>query len=270
MKISFDDISEIPDENSIPIYDRPNHPINVHNTNPYSWSNTGYIHLKNFIPHDIIDAYCAVRSQLEGDKFYSGWPIGTPYMYVPAMRDLALYKPLMDALEATIGEEMALNLILSGWVSTERNWHQDIYLSPKFINQYYLACWFALDDISEDCGAFEYVPGSHKWPTVRMEKVFKYLSPSEQHNPDWPRLTEGWVSDAMEAKRQEAGLPVEKFLGKKGDVLIWHCKLSHRGSPPRIPGTLRKSLIAHYSGINHRKDMPIVSQHKDAGKYFVL
>ena len=54
-----------------------------------------------------------------------------------------------------------MHLNLTGWVSTERNWHQDDYLNP-FINSWY-GRLVALDKISADAGPFEYVPGSHKW-----------------------------------------------------------------------------------------------------------
>jgi len=52
------------------------------------------------------------------------------------------------------------------------------------------------------------------------------------------------------------GSQVEQLLAKKGDVLIWHANLMHRGSKPNVPGTPRKALICHYSSINHRVDMP--------------
>lgn len=45
----------------------------------------------------------------------------TPYLHVPALRDLALYPPLMEMLQSLIGEPMMLHLALTGWVSTQRN-----------------------------------------------------------------------------------------------------------------------------------------------------
>ena len=36
------------------------------------------------------------------------------------------------------------------------------------------------------------------------------------------------------------------FLPKKGDAIIWHGKLIHRGAPPVDKSLTRKSLIGHY------------------------
>jgi ectoine hydroxylase-related dioxygenase (phytanoyl-CoA dioxygenase family) len=57
-----------------------------------------------------------------------------------------------------------------------------------------------------------------------------------------------------EVEKREA--EVLTYLPERGDVLFWHGRLLHRGSIANKEGMLRKSLIAHYSGINHRQDMP--------------
>jgi len=65
------------------------------------------------------------------------------------------------------------------------------------------------------------------------------------------------------------GLPIRRFLAKKGDVFIWHSRLAHRGSLPKVPGMLRPALIAHYSSIVRRVEMPLHRRHKDAGYYMI-
>ena len=77
----------------------------------------------------------------------------------------------MDKIEMLIGTPMGLNLALTGWRSTTRTWHQDDYLNPPYINCHYAAVWIALEDIDPDCGMFEFVPGSHKWPLTRGAKI---------------------------------------------------------------------------------------------------
>ena len=56
---------------------------------------------------------------------------------------------------------------------------------------------------------------------------------------------------------EDADLQIEDFIAKKGDVLLWHSRLMHRGSTPNDPDIQRRSCIAHYSGITHRPDMPV-------------
>ena len=116
----------------------------------------------------IPDRYVAIRRELPSP---GGWSSPSSYEHIPEMRDLCLYRPLLDKIESLIGDEMVLHLNLTGWVSTERNWHQDDYLNHRNVNGWYIAVWMALDDISPDCGPFEYIPGSHRWPVLRGDRV---------------------------------------------------------------------------------------------------
>ena len=52
---------------------------------------------------------------------------------------------------------MVLHLNLTGWISSERNWHQDDYLNSAEINGWYLAVWMALDDVSPNSGPFQFI-----------------------------------------------------------------------------------------------------------------
>jgi len=78
----------------------------------------------------------------------ASWRSPTPYLFVPEIRELCLYQPLCAILESLFGERMGMNLTLTGWVSTERDWHQDDYLNPPGIMSHYCGVWFALDAIA--------------------------------------------------------------------------------------------------------------------------
>ena len=65
-------------------------------------------------------------------------------------------------------------------------------------------------------------------------------------------------------------LEKEKFIASKGDVLIWHSRLMHRGTVPNNPDLWREAVILHYSGISHRPDMPEAEQHNDGGWFFPI
>lgn len=229
-----------------------------------TWRDQGYLILPNYIPHRLVDEYVRVRTS------HGEYHTPIPYMQVPQIRDLCLYPPLMRKLRELIGDRMGLHLNLTGWVSTERNWHQDDYLNPPNINGWYLAVWFALDTIHPDSGPFEYVPGSHKWDLIRRDKVLAKYPADVALNPAWPKITEPLVKSAMEEKIAAAGLPSRTFLGQKGDVLIWHGRLAHRGTAPNVPGMERRTIISHYSALSRRVDMPNRAQHTGGGHYFVL
>lgn len=263
MKISLADISEQPDDAGLPWLDRAGCDGANLNANQLHWREHGYLILPGFIPEKLIEAYSTLRESYrnqDGSLNLPGWSCPTPYMHYRELRDICLYPPLSEVLASLIGEQMGLHLTLTGWVSTTRDWHQDDYLNPPFVNSWYLAVWFALDDISDDSGPFEFVPGSHRWPLLRRNLVWKHLSESEKSRPDWPTISERVCTPAFERHIQETGSEVKKFLGKRGDVLIWHGRLAHRGSKATNPNALRKGLVAHYSAVSRRPDMPALTR----------
>lgn len=197
-----------------------------------------------------------------------GWPDACPYMRFPALLELCMYAPLADALQATVGEPMGLHLNLTGMTSTLRNWHQDGYLNPAPTGDFYAAVWIALDDIHPDAGVFQFVPGSHRWHRITHEKIAKVV---DVDDPRWPTLTEDVLTPLVDAEIKARGAQVVDYQPNRGDVLLWHPRLYHRGSTPLVKDAYRPALIAHYSGINHRPDFPVaVERHPMGGWYWPL
>jgi hypothetical protein len=240
------------------------------------WQDEGVVILENVIPGHIIAEYSARFVRDNAARLGAGYGAGTPYMLVKEIKDLCLNIVVMDVLEELIGGPMGMHLNLTGWKSTERNWHQDDYLNPHYINAHYAGVWYALDDIHEDAGPFEYVPGSHRiLDACRRDKIRAALPPEQSNTPEWPKYSETVLDDLYEAEIERNGWEVKKWCGKEGDVLIWHGWLLHRGSKPKNPELLRPTIITHYSALSHRHDMPIRDfyQNKNAqaaGHFFVL
>jgi 2-polyprenyl-3-methyl-5-hydroxy-6-metoxy-1,4-benzoquinol methylase len=265
--LTWADLSSEVDDRDLPPLDRAK--VNIAKLSPEqrSWREQGYVILPGLIPDDVVARYCAIRGQVSHRQ---GWTSSTPYMTVPEIRDLCLYKPLTDMIEHLLGEPVALHLNLTGWVSTERDWHQDDYLNPPRVNGHYAGVWTALDQIQPDAGPFEFVPGSHRWPIIRQAKVLELLGYANGDDPSWPWASERLLTPFFEREIAAAGLKADRFLGKKGDVLIWHPRLVHRGSLPDRHDAERRSMISHYSAISRRSDMPQVRRHPGGGQYFVL
>ncbi len=274
LAISFADLAEYPPDELVPFLDRRDVDETLLTPAQRSWRRDGVLSLRQFLPDAVTQPYIDCRKQFQSP---AGWLIATPYMHVPEMRDLALYPPLMAQLKELIGEDMMLHLCLTGWVSSQRGWHQDDYLNPGFVNSWYIAVWIALGDIHPDSGPFEYVPGSHRWPLLRGEKVRHHLTEAELTHKapgtgtnHWEKFAERFVNPAIDAEIAAWGRPIVPFLAKRGDVLIWHGRLIHRGSPPRVQGMERRSLITHYSGVNHRADMAARARDQNGEHYAVF
>lgn len=268
--VSFDDISdkELPASILAPL-DRPVPSASVYanRKDVEEWTGRGVIYKPGFLPDNLINAYCDERSRL---NLPGGWPYETPYMKISSLRNLSLYPPMIRLIESIIGEPMGLHLNLTGWVSTERDFHQDGLLNPPYVGTYYIAAWLALDDIHPDSGPFQYVPGSHRWGYLRREKIFKYISEEEQKSRDWPTKTQDWVAGACMREIEKRNGEIVSYVPKRGDLLLWHSNLIHRGSKPKVPGLERRALICHYSALSVREDMPNRAQHAGGGWYFTF
>ena len=64
-------------------------------------------------PEELVDAYVERRATGAGPV---GWFMPTPYLHVPELRALALYKPLMEVLESrTSGNHHPHGELCVGW-----------------------------------------------------------------------------------------------------------------------------------------------------------
>lgn len=248
------------------------------------WNPEGVAVLPRFFGSDLLDEYAEEWHQANGFRSLiepsfrtpvtclgalrpGGWPDCTPYMRHSALRRLLCHERLALVLEGLLGEPAGVHLNLTGWVSTQRDWHQDSYLNPPHVGDFYAAVWVALGDIDPQSGPFQYVPGSHRWPQVTRSHIGELV---DLNDPRWPKQSETVLSPLFEAEIAARDAEVVTYLPERGDVLIWHGRLLHRGSKPEVAGAYRPALIAHYSGIHHRQDMPPAVQHEAGGWFFPI
>jgi hypothetical protein len=265
----FSDISEQYPENLSALLDQNSVQLKNLTEDQRHWRDRGYIIKRNFIPHSLIDEYLELRRRLDlGDSLF---PDCHPHLYSSAIRDMCCSRELHYLLVDLIGEEMGLHFSLNGFKSSERGWHQDDYLNPGDSMARYLAIWMAMGDIHPDSGPFEFIPGSHKWPCLTRKKVWSLVVPElrSEERFDWCYAAEYPVNRSVENYMTEQGVPPLRFDAKKGDILIWHSKLMHRGSIPKNPFLSRPSLISHYSPIRTRRDIGgEITRHGNGGYFW--
>jgi phytanoyl-CoA hydroxylase len=104
------------------------------------------------------------------------------------------------------------------------------------------AAWIALEDIQPGTGELQYYLGSHRIEERLFDDSYK-LMPIGFPSPEL-------YLQSLHDRAQALGLELVKFRPRKGDVLIWHAELIHGGSPVRIPGSSRRSLISHYCPVD--------------------
>jgi hypothetical protein len=266
---SFLELSEdYPDEGS-PLLDQKTACLKNLTLDQQHWRDQGYLIKRNFIPHTLIDEYIEMRNKLNLGKNH--FPDAYPFLYSSVIRDMCCSRELHYLLVDLIGTEMGLHFTLNGFKSSERGWHQDDYLNPLGTWAHYVAVWMAMGDIHPDSGPFEFVPGSHKWRCLSGQKVIDLVKPEARGTvTEWVLVGEHFVNKAVENYMKEMGVEPVQFDARKGDILIWHAKLMHRGSLPRNPELSRPALIPHYAAIadyTHRIGKEI-TRHGDGGYFW--
>ena len=251
----FDDIVEVYPELSVPYLDQTAVSSNHFAPHQRYWAKHGYLLIEGMIDSDVCDEFLELREKenLELRPF----PSFTPYLKYDVIKRMFCSIEMNMLLNDLIGEELGLHFNLSNFTSTERGWHQDEYLNPPGAYGRYIAAWIAVDEITIDSGPFEFIDGSHKWPSVSRNKVMPYLKnhfqAGEKNSQDWAGYAAMFVNPAYFKKFATNNIAPTKFLGKKGDVLLWHSRLIHRGSPPLRRNVRRPGIIGHYSAIRNTR-----------------
>lgn len=251
VKPDFEDLTVDYPVLSVPYLDQPG--IATKHLAPHQqfWADNGFLVIEGMIDPADCDEYIELRHKLSLGR--KSFPHFVPYLQYDVIKRMFCSERLHTLLSDLVGEELGLHFNLTPFVSTERGWHQDEYLNPPDTYGRYAAVWIAVDDVPEDSGPFEFIRGSHKLPTVSKDKVMPYLKPQfqsgDENTQDWSGYSSTFVNPAYFFKFIKDRQPVTKFLGKKGDVLIWHSRLIHRGSPPKNPDAIRPGIIGHYSPI---------------------
>jgi hypothetical protein len=160
---------------------------------------------------------------------------------LPSALDLFSSPRLMGFLQAIFGEVPLLFQSLSFDRGSEQGLHQDTAYVVVDRPLELAACWIALEDIAAGTGELMYLPGSHRFPDWDFGGNKKHWDPhvdgAEPHDC-WAR----WLIE----EGQRRGLQVERFIARRGDILVWHADLAHGGAAILNPAATRKSLVGHF------------------------
>ena len=159
----------------------------------------------------------------------------------PAVRALALEPLVLDLLRQLYGREPFAFQTLNFAVGSEQHFHSDAVHFHSYPHGFMCGVWFALQDIEAESGPLQYFPGSHRLPYLSAQALG--LTPDQIAAEAHPQtLFEGHWQQAV----AERGFQPERFLARRGDVLIWHANLLHGGEPVRNRQLRRWSQVVHY------------------------
>jgi phytanoyl-CoA hydroxylase len=226
------------------------------------WIQNGFVVLPRAVPLEVIDALDAeVESVWQGRSslrcFVEHWQGGqrSTRPAGPEFRDqrvklLDLFAHSENARQIVFAPAIVrfLTLLFDGpllaFQSLYFRWgsRQDIHQDTAFVRVSsplsFAASWVALEDIQPDSGELEYFVGSHTLEDYLFEGQLKWMP---FRSPEYDAFIE-----SLRARSVARGLERQRFLPKKGDVLIWNAELAHGGRKDVREGITRKSLVTHY------------------------
>lgn len=190
----------------------------------------GYLLLEGAVPQSVLDEYLGrlIPGENHGPNSY----LKNRSDYVNP--DLSRVYRHVDAAISDIG--LAPMLAEARMYSSRIFWHRDCNQNDKESGDSYCGAIFALEDMEDGSGEFEYIPGSHLWeidPIVINEVTIKTQQAECFH----------YYQRLVDARQPE----IKRFRHRAGDVMIWHGHLLHRGAEPTNYSARRHSLTIHYS-----------------------
>jgi ectoine hydroxylase-related dioxygenase (phytanoyl-CoA dioxygenase family) len=162
------------------------------------------------------------------------------------IRRLAFAPAVRQFLELIFERRIMATQTLGFLRGSAQGFHQDTTYVPYSLPLQFAASWIALEDVVEGGGELVYLAGSHRLADHLHGGAYKSLWEAERmtRRSDMKPQTEQYEME-LPLRATAAGMPEQKFLARKGDVLIWHADLAHGGRPISMQNT-RRSLVTHY------------------------
>jgi ectoine hydroxylase len=209
-----------------------------------TWSDNGYMILKNFFDDPAIDS---VNSEIEklvrqqklhpthDNKLVFANKISS------IIKNITLDERLTGILSFILDKEVVPFQTLNFIYGSGQRAHSDSIHMTTYPLGYLIAAWIALEDTSMDNGPLFYYPGSHRMPFLLNNDFNEGETALTLGKKDYADY-----EDVIEKKIKEKKFEKKVFPAKKGDLFIWHANLVHGGSPVAKPGLTRKSMVIHY------------------------
>ena len=208
----------------------------------------GYAVIQNYLPDQMVNRInLEIKNLLDNKtiKFKNRNKLMFAIHHSRLLWDIGNDPKLKELLSTLIGGNAVLFQSINFMTGSEQPTHSDSIHMTTFPLGGLLGVWIALEDITLDNGPLHYYPGSHKLPY--------YLNADyENEGDDYFIGNKNYkvYEEMMREKITEQKLTKERFLAKKGDILIWHANLFHGGDAHLDKSKTRKSMVLHYFNEN--------------------
>lgn len=154
----------------------------------------------------------------------------------------AVFKSPAAQIAASLMQANKVNLLFDQILvkepdtSTPTAWHQDYTYWPVAGDQV-SSLWLALDPVTFDSGAVEYLRGSHRWGKKFLAISF---DPDQTYDEDLPEVPD------VEGNRD--AYDIVSFELEPGDCTIHHGLTVHGAQPNRLENQRRRAYIQRWTG----------------------
>ncbi|MEQ8395102.1 phytanoyl-CoA dioxygenase family protein [Thalassobaculum sp.] len=161
--------------------------------------------------------------------------------HIPAYRKFVDGSPAAELVGSLLGADK-VNLIFDQVLvkepgtSTKTKWHHDATYWPV-MGDMIATLWLALDPVTYDTGAVEYVKGSHRWGKRFAAASF---SPHESYKEDLPPVPD------IDAERDQHD--IVWFEMEPGDCTIHHGLTVHGAPGNTSDGVRRRAYVTRWAG----------------------
>ena len=207
------------------------------------WSDNGFAVLPKIFINETDKINNEIDLLLENKSVK--WENGNKIMFAiqksAYISSVALNTQLISILEMLLGRKVELFQSINFFTGSQQRTHSDFIHMSTFPKGNLVAVWVALEDMCEENGPLHYYPGSHKLPCILNNDYqndgSKFMIGNEAYDK---------YEDEVERRLKKSKLKKQKFIAKKGDILIWHSNLLHGGEEVINPKLTRKSMVLHY------------------------
>lgn len=208
-----------------------------------NWSDDGYVVIPGLFEKEADQINSEIDSMIKNKT--ANWRYGNKIMFAihnsAFLASIGLNKQLRGIMKMLLGKNIELFQSINFLTGSQQRTHSDFVHMSTFPKGNLIAAWIALEDMTEENGPLHYYPGSHKLPCILNEDYGnggnKFMVGDKTYDK---------YEDKVEEVLKNTDLKKEKFLAKKGDVLIWHSNLLHGGEPVINPKSTRKSMVFHF------------------------
>jgi phytanoyl-CoA hydroxylase len=223
-----------------------------------TWAENGYVVIKGCIDDAQIDAALADVERMWNERWhvsidvlttgerthvdqcdpavrYGPHKLNDLYLHSKAVRNVFLHERIVGFAEAVFEQNVVgINSLTFAYGSQQPAHVDHVYMTPSPPRRL-IASWIALEDVQPDSGPLELWTGSHVLPPFDFGGDNRYHYTIDQQDRNTAYLAS-----------QKPGFSHERFMARRGDVLLWHAMLMHGGSHIETPTQTRKSMACHY------------------------